>query len=173
MKRKEQVNMKRLMALLLAAVLALSLVACGGGSGSNETSSTDVETTLDLDNNEYLLTLVKNVYNQSIPSGDGVSVYGLELSKSDNAAKFTQNFVDKTCQLTGVVFQINSDNVILGYALAGESGTIGTNGGVKVYLDNDELVNLNNLETITVSGKLIDDENNEVTAILENAHIVE
>ena len=133
MKRKEQVNMKRLMALLLAAVLALSLVACGGGSGSNETSSTDVETTLDLDNNEYLLTLVKNVYNQSIPSGD----------------------------------------VILGYALAGENGTIGTNGGVKVYLDNDELVNLNNLETITVSGKLIDDENNEVTAILENAHIVE
>ena len=167
--------MKRWIALLLAAALALSLAASGGGSGSDEPSNTDtdVETTLDLDNNEYLLTLVKNVYNQSIPSGDGVSVYGLELSKSDNAAKFTQNFVDKTCQLTGVVFQINSDNVILGYALAGESGTIGANGGIKVYLDIDELVSLNNLETITVSGMFIDDENNEVTAILENAHIVE
>ena len=165
--------MKKLAAISLAAVLALSLAACGGGSESDETSSPNVEATLNLDENEYLLTLVKNVYNQSIPSGDGVSVYGLELSKSENAARFAMNFVDKPCQLTGVVFQINSDNVILGYALAGEMGTIGANGGVKVYLDTDELINLNNLDTIAVSSMLVDDENNEVTAILENAHIVE
>lgn len=173
--------MKRLIALLLAAALSLSLAACTGneekpeGEKESNISSTSTDTEaddiLDLDGNEYLLTLVKNVYNQSVPSGDGISVYGLELSKSENAAKFSQNFIGKTCQLTGVVFQINSDSVILGYALAGEKGKIGPNGGIKVYLDSDELVNLKNLDTITVAGTLVEDESNEVTAILEDAYI--
>ena len=38
MKRKEMVNMKRLIALLLAAVLALSLAACGDSSQSEDES---------------------------------------------------------------------------------------------------------------------------------------
>ncbi len=46
MKRKEMVNMKRLIALLLAAVLALSLAACGNGDSNRGSSESPEETTM-------------------------------------------------------------------------------------------------------------------------------
>lgn len=53
--RKEMVNMKRLIALLLAAVLALSLAACGGETGESPNSGNETstgETTAPVDTTE-------------------------------------------------------------------------------------------------------------------------
>lgn len=170
--------MKKTLSLLLALVLCLYLCACGGSNDMSETAEDNsllakeklLELAINLDNDEELYNLVASTYVTGAPSGDGIGVYALELLTSQNRAKFVKNYIDNISIISGVVVKIEKDYCLLGYKMNG--GSPAHNGGIRVYLDLDELAELTLLNTITVVGTLIEDEGNECVAIIENGHRV-
>ena len=162
--------MKKARSVFLAALLLLSLTACGGNSDTNNEESISA-----LEDDAYLNTLVEEIYPSGPPDGEGIAVYGLELAKAENEAKFEQNYIGNTYQISGIVFQIESDCFILGYTEfngAGDLGAIGANGGIRGYLESEDLANLQVLSSITVTGTLEDAGEYSCTALLENAVLV-
>ena len=163
--------MKKGLSVLLAILWAFSLAACGGSGSDGQSEQTDLPAPLEED--PWLVSLVEDVYGGELPEGDGAMVYGLELAKSTNGARFQSDYLGKAVEVSGTVFQIEADYLVLGYSLAGELGTIGTNGGIHVYLDTEELAELTPLSAVTVVGTLAADESGTCTALLEDAYLVE
>ena len=121
--------MKKVLALMLALVLVLSLAACGGGSSSNGNSSegkkddasSEVETTVSkLDASNAITEIPKHIHNDA----------------HDNLAKVMQNTYIMKCKVDSI------------------SGDYCTCDGFHIYLSVDELVNLNKGDEIAIIGKL-------------------
>ena len=133
--------MKKLLALMLAAALALSLVACGGGGGAgdNNTSSGGNGDTTSTDT----------------PSGGGMTKeemleQAIELTAVDiasdttgNIARATQEYCGKIFSMKGRIGKINADHIAI------ETGTV----RFKVYLPVDDIVNLESSQDVTIVGK--------------------
>ena len=155
MKRKEMVNMKRLIALLLAAVLALSLVACGG-----ETSMTQ----------EEMLEVAEEKEFTDFTAGNKA---------------YAESCVGDIYKMTGYVLSVGSDYVTLSRQTDSYFGENGANYispiYLYVYLPTDELANLTVNQEVSFVGEVTDvtEEENEfvpnkvVCLVIENAYLIE
>lgn len=129
---KEMVNMKRLLALLLAAVLALSLVACGNNE-SSESKESDTTT------KEELLEVAE------------------EKSFSDldtaNEAKL-DTYVGDIYKISGYISSIESDYLVIQEETPVDGPIDAAKFCIHVYLDTEVLAELDSWENITVVGEI-------------------
>ncbi len=119
---------KRFLALLLAAVLPLSLTACGGngnGAGSSDGASAEATTS-----KEELLEQAENI-----------TFTELLTALQENKLRAQETYVGNVYTYSECVTAIEEDYAEL-------------SGSVKVYLPKDDLMNLNVDERITVVGTI-------------------
>lgn len=131
MKRKEMVNMKRLMALLLAAVLALSLAACGGGESNSETNNNDE-------------------VNELLNNADELDLSEMNETVLNNMADANSTYVGNTYKVEGYITEITGEYCSI-------SSSVSSQVSIHAYLEEDELAKLNRYENITIVGQIEDD----------------
>ena len=127
MKRKEKVNMKRVTALLLTAVLALSLVACGGNKEYSEEKKED-------------LTEEAEVLDWSKAHDEYL----------ENAARAEQNYDGKLVQWTGTVTKIEETSC----QMTNEWHNGVPLNAIDVLMSQDDLASLNRGDEITIIGTM-------------------
>lgn len=148
--------MKKVMALLMALVLVLSLVACGGNT--NEEKGEDSQTSMSKEE------LLNNAQPLSIPT--------IVNQLQGNRARAIDTYKDGIYTIWGRIVRINDDSVELD----------GLNTVVRVFLPHDELVKLDLGSAIQVVGIITDiqketeqifEDTYNINAItLENAHFL-
>ena len=127
--------MKKLLALIFAGALALSLVACGGGSGAGDTNTPSGE-----DSTPTKEELLESATNTTL------GAIGKEIR--DNKAKAEQTYVGKYFVIGGFIKRIESDHCIL--SLDDYANDVGTT--IRAYLPTDSLVELKRGEWINIVG---------------------
>ena len=151
--------MKKILALLLAAVMCLSLAACGGDGTDNKTEN---EATNEAVSNE-------DIWN----SAEEISAEKLWENIGGNAAK-AETYVGKTLKITGTVIEIEKDNCYI-MSHANENSTINhfedgvkfdCEFGIRVYLEAEELAELNIGDVITFAG-VVDSTGDEEYGVAE------
>ena len=121
--------MKKLLALMLAAALALSLVACGGGGGAGD-NNTSEETTM----------TKEEMLEQAIEC-DTITI---SSDTTSNIVRATQTYCEKILLITGRIGKISADHIqidpdpIVRY---------------KVYLPVEEIANLEVGQYVTIVGQ--------------------
>lgn len=138
--------MKKLLALMLAAALALSLVACGGGSGAGDTNTPSTG------NGDTTPPETENV--PDIPSKEELLQSATEITRNElYEARIFENvlkgddYLNNTYTYMNYVSSIEEEYVTMSY-------DVNDNIIFKVYLDREELKTLNVGEQITVVGIL-------------------
>ena len=150
--------MKKLLALILAAALALSLVACGGGGtgdnntpstpsgGNGDTTGTDTPSGGGEDNETEEPAMTKE---EMLQVAEDVSWVDIQNASVKNIVKAKQQYCNKVMQLKGKIWSIEQDHIVIGGDAA--------NYLVDVYLPLDEIITLENQQVITVVGKTTDE----------------
>ena len=169
MKRKEMVNMKRLIALLLAAVLALSLAACGNGDSNRGSSESPEETTMteeemlaeavSIEDIDEVKAIMEETPDYLFSSDAKLGIYALHKLYEQNPLVFAENYFDQPYCITGYVDEISSEGFDLeiepdaGENLEFQISVIAAN--------QDELLEIKQGDLITIVGFLgeIDGEN--------------
>lgn len=82
--------MKKVLALVLSLILVLSLVACGGGSSSSETSKDDL-----------------------LAKAQPLSILSISSELQNNKARALNTYKDGVYTIWGIVQEINTDSVVL------------------------------------------------------------
>lgn len=151
--------MKKILALLLVAVMCLSLAACGGNGEDNKK---ETEATNETVSNE-------DVWN----SAEEITAEQLWDNIGGNAAK-AETYVGKTLKITGTVIEIEKDNCYI-MSHANENSTINhfedgvkfdCEFGIRVYLKAEELAELNIGDVITFAG-VVDSTGDEEYGVAE------
>ena len=160
--RKEMVNMKRLIALLLAAALALSLAACGGGN--SETAK----------GKDELLKNATEVAFEDLPNSSNKARAEQEIGNVYLITQTISEIGENYCDLSPVQY-ISTDSY------GRDSYNISRSTIIRVYLPTETLAELNFGDEITIVGEIsdiIDVENNQQVATrdsmcyeMENAYI--
>ena len=119
--------MKKLLALILAAALALALVACGGDSGAGDTNTPSGGMT-------------KEEMLEQATECDAAKIAG---ETANNIARATQTYCGKTLSIKGLIREICADHIQI------ESNTIVR---FKVYLPVEDIANLENGQLVTIVG---------------------
>ena len=120
--------MKKLLALMLAAALALSLVACGGGgAGDNNTPNTGSDDTTSTDTPSDGMT--KEEMLEQATECDAAEIAG---ETANNVARATQTYCGKILSIKGTIGEISADHIQI------ESNSIVR---FKVYLPVEDIVN--------------------------------
>ena len=128
--------MKKLLALMLAAALALSLVACGGGSGAGDTNTPE-ETTM---TKEEMLEVAEEKTFADFPA--------------DNKA-FAENCIGDIYKITGWVLSVESDYVRLATSTSDGKGANQLSViYLHVYLPVSELAGLEINDEVTIVGEV-------------------
>jgi hypothetical protein len=170
--------MKRVITIILATALALSMAACGGGDSetsppvstetaeSTATSEAGAMTKADMLNNSKELDLVD-----------------LMQAITDNIVRAEQTYIDNIYTVSGFVSHIERDYIELGIYNRFESyelyqdespefwGVVNFIGMITVHIDSDVIATLNKEEKITVVGKITGI--NGITPTMENAYYVD
>lgn len=143
--------MKKLLALMLAAALAFSLVACGGGSGTGDTNTpsgngdtTSTDTPNGGEDNTPSMTK-----EEMLEQAEEVSHGDIQNASIENIANAKQLYCNKILKLRGTIRTINEDYVVIGQYPA--------NYVVDVYLPVEEIVTLKEGMVISVVGKTTDE----------------
>lgn len=155
--------MKRLIALLLAATLALFLVACGSG----DTTSDGNGNTTGGDNSS----MTKEEMLEVATVADEVEIGNAIF---ENVANAKQSYCGKVLKVSSIISAINEDSVSLGQA-----GSF-----LIVYLPEEDIANLQLQQSITVVGITNDDiqtdtqvingtEFNQQCLVMEQAYLIE
>lgn len=148
--------MKKLLALMLTAALALSLTSCGGDSGAGynntpstgngDTTGTDTPNGGGEDSTQATESMTKE---EMLQVAEEVSWVDIQNASVENIARAKQQYCDKVMQLDGKIWSIEEDHVVI--------GSSGANYLVDVYLPLDEIITLENQQVITVVGKTTDE----------------
>ncbi len=148
--------MKKLLALILAAALALSLVACGGGGGTgdNNTPSTESGDTTSTDT-PNTPSGGEKTKEEMLANAQRISLAELVHAFNENKVKAEETYFGNDFSLFGIVYEIESEYCDLGYI-----DTVGA-GRLRVYLDKEDLVELNKGEVIHIVGTIDSFENGE------------
>lgn len=138
--------MKKLLALILAAALALSLVACGGGSGAGDNNtpsggngdatSTDTPSGGGEDNTPSMTK--EEMLEQAIECTAGE----IAVETGNNIAKAKQTYCEKTLSIYGWIFEIGTDHITIS----------GGDTNFEVYLPEEDIVNLESRQYVTIVG---------------------
>lgn len=118
--------MKKLLTILLVAVLALSLAACGGGSDTPEAA-----------------TMTKD---EMLKDATEVTMSELYDSTYNNVLKAKEDYCDKVIQVTTAVVEIQDDHAVL------SNTSILDEVVLDVYLPTEELMELQVNQRVTVIG---------------------
>ncbi|MBQ8502820.1 MAG: hypothetical protein IJ491_00900 [Clostridia bacterium] len=133
--------MKKIIALLLAAIMCLSLIACGGNNAP-ETNETPTETTAPEE--------VKMSKDEMLAIAEEYTAGDIQNDSIENIARAKQKYCNKTILLSGTVRNIQEDYIEL-------SAMYSANYIIDVYLSLDELVLLEQGQYITVVGTTTDE----------------
>ena len=150
--------MKRLSAIILSVVMALSVCACGGGAKPAETTAAAEETTAAGETKEAVSEkLSKEELLNTV--GDVITTMGTIAGDTvDNKAKAKLTYCDKIFLVRGFVVDIETDYIVLA-----DSAYLGIP-QLKVYLPLEEIVELENREEIDVIGHITNDIESESTS---------
>ena len=162
--------MKKLLAFMLAATLALSLVACGGSSGAGDTNtpndtpsaengdttSTDTPSGGGEDSETEEPVMTKE---EMLQAAEEVSWADIQNASATNIAGAKQQYCNKVMQLEGRIWSIEEDHVVIGGS--------GANALVNVYLPLEELITLKHQQVISVVGKTTDELLDETENVAE------
>ena len=156
--------MKRIITLLLTLIMCIPLCACGGKISREEI----LEKAEIIENIQEIQEWKKTDTDANC---NGWSVRALQEAKYKNEAKFNKTYIGNVYIITGLACDIKDNYCMLGY---GDKGMTISNGGhIKVYLSYDELVNLSWGDEITVVGYFEKTDDEEGTAVITNAYIIE
>lgn len=146
--------MKKLLALMLAAALALSLVACGGDSGAGDnntpsggngdTTSTDTPSGGGEDDETEKPTMTKE---EMLGIATELDAIELDSTLIDNMAKANSTYVGNTYTFSLVVQRVESDYCVLAWGNGGQFS-------IHAYLPEEDLVCLNSGESVTIVGTI-------------------
>lgn len=130
--------MKKILSLLLVAIMSISMVACGESTTSAEESNTSIEeSTTNTATKEDML-------NEAL-SVDYTTIHNDSI---ENLAKAKSLYCNATLKIDGTVWEIKEDHVRIGNGLYW---------GVSVYLPTEELIGLEIGQRIVVVGKTTDE----------------
>lgn len=130
--------MKKILTLLLVAIMTISMVACGESTTSSEESNTSTEeSTTNIATKEDMLAEALSVDYTTINN-----------DSFENLAKAKSLYCNATLKLDGTVYEIKEDHVRIGNGLSW---------GVSVYLPTEELIALEKWQRIVVVGKTTDE----------------
>ena len=133
--------MKKLLALMLAAALALSLVACGGGgTGDNNTSGGMTK--------EEMLRESVAITFEDLPGSGNMAKAKQEIGKIYRICQTVSNIEEDYCELCPVI----SGGVVQGR----DTYTIDEATVVRVYLPQETLAQLHFNDTIAIVGEISD-----------------
>jgi len=134
--------MKRLLALMLAAVMALSLVACGGGSGVGDNNDNNTPSS----GGEDSTTEPAMTREEMIEQATKVSIIDMHNDTMDNKLRAKEKYCNSPILVDGKVLEIEDDHIVL------------INGGsmletlIDVYLPTDDLIKLSSNQRVLVVG---------------------
>lgn len=131
-KEKEGFTMKKLLTLLLVALMTFSMVACGEETTSAETNKTDIAITKE----------------EMLENASELNISELKGSIMENPVRAQETYVGNCYTYSGYVLNINNDSAQIGLA--------DTEYYFTVYLSNDDLVQLDKNELVTVVGTVSD-----------------
>ena len=143
--------MKKLLALILAAALALSLVACGGdsGAGDNNTPSTgNVTPSGTSEPQEENNTMSKD---ELLETAETVNALDLYNAVNDNKAAAKLKYCDTPIQITGYVHDITDSSVLLTCSKDASSIVC-----IEVKLPIEELATISKWTNLSVIGIIND-----------------
>ena len=153
--------MKKIISLLLALVMCLSLCACGGDNNAAETEAPS-ETTVP----------EKVVLSKEEMEAVATPYTGDDLGKAIDNKAFASSFVGNVYSFEGTVFSIETDHVILEFYIEGDGSVYTTTSSVlsaKVHLPVEELAELQSRQKIKVVGEVSSVSGNKI--VFENAFI--
>lgn len=134
--------MKKLLALMLAAALALSLVACGGSGGTGDTTSTNTPS----GGEDSAPSMTKE---EMLEQAEEVSHSDIQNVSIENIANAKLLYCNKILKLRGTIRTINENYIVIGQYPADYV--------VDVYLPIEEIVTLKEGMVISVVGKTTDE----------------
>ena len=137
--------MKRLSAIILSAIMALSVCACGGGAKTAETTTATEEITVA----EAELSQMSK--EDLISSAETVESYLMNNDYFENKAKAKLNYCDKPIITKAYVYMVNDDHVVLG---CGESA--GAQVCIAAYMPLEDLVKIKASSVIKIVGIVSD-----------------
>lgn len=177
--------MKKLIALLLAAALCLSLAACGK-NGNSDTSTGDTNTTsqetamteeemlaeaVTVDDIEEVQAIIKETPDYLFSSDAQLGIYALHTLYEQNPVVFVEDYFDKPYSITGYIKEISSDGLRLEIEPdAGENLEF----SISVTLINtDEIREVKKGDLITIVGMLVEIEGENFSYLsVDSAYIV-
>ena len=133
--------MKKVLSLILALVMCLSLCACGGGSDNNKDNTNNTS------KNPETTTMSKD---DMLSAATAVCSDQIDNDTFENKAKATQLYCNKVLKVTGFVVSIEEDHIKLGddfYA----GVTV-----IDVYLPIEDLAMLEKGQLVTIVGQTAD-----------------
>lgn len=150
--------MKKILALLLAIVLCFSLCACGDDAKLDNTESIPIETVIGFDDVEGVFSINGGIEKEEEwkTNTKGWTIALLEYSKMGNIVKFNEEYIGNTYVVEGIIFNIEEDGIVLGYQQKYGNPQIGANGGIKVGLSKEDLMNCKRGATVKIVGKFIE-----------------
>lgn len=139
-KRKGTRNMKKWIALLLAAVLVLSLAACSGqGSGDSKGGNPSDSQT---DGNSH-----KENEEDVLENAQELDLNELNEKVMDNMASANSAYVGNTYQVGGYITEITGEYCAI-------ASSVSSQVSLHVYLKEEDLAKVHQHEYITVAGKI-------------------
>lgn len=139
--------MKKLISLLLTVIMCLSLVACGGGNNTPETSAPPVETTA-----PESTTLSKEELTSL-----AVEYTREDYDKAISNKAYASSFVDNVYSFEGTVFTVMEDYAVVTFRIKTDTTTYVTDVSMlcaKVYLPVEELAELEPQQIVRGVGKV-------------------
>ena len=146
--------MKKLLALILAAALALSLVACGGGSGAGDTNTPSTPsggngdtTSTDTPSGGGEDSTPSMTKEEMLEVAEVADLYDIHSACFENVLSAKQTYCGKVLEVKAQVNEIKSDSIIF---TTGQTG-------ITVLLSEEDIVNLKRGQWITIVGMTNDD----------------
>ena len=151
--------MKKLLALILAAALALSLVACGGDSGAGDTNTPSGGE--------------DSAKEELLSNASACNFIDMQSAYNDNKVNAQDTYVGKVYTVTGYISEIESEyvsivplNTPLDYLTGSPVSTI------IAYLSTDDIKQLSKMEVINIVGEITNLENIEKVE-MKNAYYID
>jgi uncharacterized protein YdeI (BOF family) len=152
--------MKKAIAILLAAVLALSLAACGGDNGNTPTTTQGTTPTTTTSENTTTSTSQEETSTETTPIitdmskddmlaiADEVNLTDIETDLSDNRARAEATYIGNTYIASGFVLEIESDycEIISSYNYITFR--------LRAYIPKDDLIEISPDNKITIVGTI-------------------
>ena len=173
--------MKRLIALLLAAALALSLAACGGGGADESSSELSEETTMteeemlaeavSIEDIDEINAIINDTPDYLFSSDAKLGIYALHTLYEQNPLVFAENYFNKPYCISGYVDEISDEGFDLEIEPdAGENLEF----QISVTLVNqDELLEIKKGDLITIVGFISEVEGENFSYInVNSAYII-